>query len=692
MQPPSYAIQNSRQIWAACLLLILVFPIYSNTFDAFWHLDDYQNILTNPRIQVNDLSLDSLKNAVYGPIPDRIWRPVAFLTFAVNWYFGGSHVFGYHLVNTVIHLFTAFIVYLVISRLLTAPALKERYADSFHFIALLAAAFWAIHPIQTQAVTYIVQRMTLLTGMFYMICIYCYIRIRMETCVKAKVWLGVSFLVSLLLGLGSKENIVMLPLSLVLIELTFFPNPVSNRIALNRKTVTIIAGVLLVAIATLWLFNLDFGRVFDGYRYRFFSPEQRVLTEFRILIFYLSQLFYPIPSRFSIEHDFELSTSLLTPWTTLPAIITIVGLLGIGIWQIRRRPLISFAILFFFLNHAMESTIIPLELVFEHRNYLPSVFMFVPLAVILWQAIEWYRHRSRWMYTFLAGFGVLLLVGLGAGTYIRNYVWASEWSLWMDARKKAPAMCRPVLNLAWSHFEVEGQLGMALAMYNSALKLKMHRKDTRSAIYNHMAHIYYRNNNYHLAEGHWRKAMDAAPADARYRYRLARVLAGQKKWKAALAELDLLINKYPDNTKYLNLKGNILLYQQKPGPALAVFRKCLRLKSTHPIYLANAGAAHLALGNRIQAEYMFKAAAALEPENNQSLMKLIAINLIANDTAQADTYLQRLLARASVMQIRNDLQKLSKEPGADDLHRVLAQHLAAVLEDRSSRIDLLHSG
>ena len=692
MLPPSFTIQNSRHLWTAGLLFILIFSIYSNTFDAFWHLDDYQNILTNPSIQIRDLSLDSLKESIYGPTQRHIWRPVAFLTFAANWYFGGSNVFGYHLVNTIIHLSTAFFLYLVICRLLTAPALKDKYADSFHFIALLATALWAIHPIQTQAITYIVQRMALLSGLFYLICIYCYIRIRTAIGINQKIGFAVSFLVCFLLGLGSKENIMLLPLSLVLIEMIFFFNPVSDRIAWYKKTAAIIAGALLTAGVALWLLNIDPGSVFDGYRNRFYTPGQRLLTEFRVLVFYLSQLFYPIPSRFSIEHDFEISTSLLTPWTTLPAVIMVIGLIAIAILLRRRNPLFSFAILFFFLNHALESTIIPLELVFEHRNYLPSVFIFVPLAVILCNAIEWYRHRRRWMYQFLAGFGVLLLVGLGAGTYIRNYVWASEWSLWTDARKKAPAMTRPLLNLAWSHYEVNGHFDLALRMYNSALKLKMHRRDTRSTIYNNMADVFYRAGNYKKAEDYWRRASASAPAVLKYRYRLSRALAGQKKWDSALAEIDALLKKYPDSIRYLNLRGIILLYQQKPGPALADFGKCLRLNARDPLVLSNTGIAHLALGSKIQAGYMFRAAAALEPDNDRSLMRLIAINLLTHNLARADIHLKRLLSRSSVSKIRKALAALSKDPGTGALHQALAHYLAAVLADKSRRIDLRKVG
>jgi uncharacterized membrane protein len=118
-----------------------------------------------------------------------------------------------------------------------------------------------------------------------------------------------------------------------------------------------------------------------------------MLTEPRIVLFYLSQIFYPVPGRLSIVHDVQLSRSLLEPWTTLPAILVVLGLIGFGIWQLRKRPMLSFAVLFFFLNHTVESSIIGLELIYEHRNYLPSLFLFAPVAMGLQYLVDHFRHQ-----------------------------------------------------------------------------------------------------------------------------------------------------------------------------------------------------------------------------------------------------------------------------------------------------------
>ena len=133
------------------------------------------------------------------------------------------------------------------------------------------------------------------------------------------------------------------------------------------------------------------------------------MTEPRVLCIYLSQLFYPVPTRLSIEHDIIYSTSLIRPWTTLPAILGVFFLIGLAGRQMRRRPMLSFAILFFFLNHAVESSVLPLELIFEHRNYLPSMFLFVPVAIGLQRVLDFYRAKQSVLYPVLIAFIVLLV-------------------------------------------------------------------------------------------------------------------------------------------------------------------------------------------------------------------------------------------------------------------------------------------
>ncbi len=208
---------------ALVFLFFLILLTYGNTFDASWHLDDYQNITQNQHLhKIKDLNFSTVWDSLHSPVSQRIFRPVAMLSFAFNWYVGSDHVVGYHIVNLIIHLLTAFFLYLTIFNLLNAPNRKATYQKSAGFIALLAAVLWAIHPIQTQAVTYIVQRMASMAAMFYVFSLYCYIKARLDSSKKYRIILFLGCGLSFLLGLGSKENAVTLPIALGLIEVLFF--------------------------------------------------------------------------------------------------------------------------------------------------------------------------------------------------------------------------------------------------------------------------------------------------------------------------------------------------------------------------------------------------------------------------------------------------------------------------------------
>ena len=161
------------------ILFLLVLLTYSNTFRAAWHLDDYPSIVENQKIHITDLTPQSLCKSLQHPEKETLWRPLAHLSFALNWFAGRDDVFGYHLVNVLIHLLSACVLYLTISTLLRTPNLQSKYSATSHFISSLATVLWMINPIQTQAVTYIVQRMTLLASFFFITGIYCYLLARL---------------------------------------------------------------------------------------------------------------------------------------------------------------------------------------------------------------------------------------------------------------------------------------------------------------------------------------------------------------------------------------------------------------------------------------------------------------------------------------------------------------------------------
>ena len=659
------------------LLFFLTLTIYSNSLKASWHLDDYPSIVNNPKVQIDQFTPALLIQSMQHPEKTSYWRPLSFLTFALNWYIGQNSVIGYHLVNILLHFLAASLIFLSMGCLLETPALKGKYTASAYFISLLTAVLWAANPMQVQAVTYIVQRMTVLAGVFCIAGVYCYLKARLTVKRSNFLIFMSATTVFWLLGMASKENAVMLPLILVLVELIFFKN--IDEINTCKWFLTAgIAGIVAVAgIGSIFYLNGDVLSVFIGYGDRYFTLMERTLTQPRVIVFYLTQLFFPLPARLSIDHDIEVSTSLWHPWTTTPAMIVIAVLGVYALLQIKKRPLLSFAIIFFFLNQLIESSILPLELVFEHRNYLPSMFLFAPVAVAAkWLLDRQYKHR-RIDYVIVSGFIILLIIGFGFGTYQRNRDWQTEVSLWSDAYRKAPRLQRTVHNLAMALYENNGHLDRALELYQRSDNLKMHRRSHRAGLYSNIANIHFRQGRYKDAEIYFEKAHAIAPQKAYYRYRLADTLRQQKKWDKALSHVDILLRRYPRNSDYLNLKGTILLCKDNPPHALSAFRLAIIASPGQSAGYVNAGIALMAMGAIPRAEKLFKLGLNLAPENIVTYLRLIDANLRMKDSKEVETLLRYLIESASAEAISLSLADISKETfNNKDDYRKLEQSVA----------------
>ena len=324
---------------AFVLLVLIILPIYSNTFHAAWQFDDKPNIVQNTRLHINDLTLNSLWNTFFAKAgKDSFFRPLPSLSLALNWYAGQANTFGYHLVNLAIHLLTAFLLFLATKLLLQTPRLIHRYSkeDAF-YISLLSTILWAVNPIQIQAVTYIVQRMAAMAAMFYILGVYLYIKGRQTDQMKTQVLFYMACFFSFACALMSKENAALLPLCLILIEIIFFSELTALQPIRKTVPVLIVSGLVLVLLGVAVFLTGALEFLSSGFATRPFTLWERLLTEPRILLFYISQIFYPLPARLSITHDIVVSTSLLSPWTTLPAILTILLLMGIAVWQTKKK-------------------------------------------------------------------------------------------------------------------------------------------------------------------------------------------------------------------------------------------------------------------------------------------------------------------------------------------------------------------
>ena len=645
--------------WVAfALLSILVLLIYSNTFQASWHLDDTANIHSNPRIKITNLKPVTLYQTFFASrdgglyLGKKLYRPLSCLTLALNWYWGKDNVLGYHVVNTAIHILTAFFLFLAVRNLLRSPNLKGKFAESGYFIALLEAALWAINPIQTQAVTYIIQRMASLAAMFYILGIYFYLRGRLSEIRKNQIIMYLCCGASFLLASASKENAITLPLALIVVDIIFFQDLTRPQTRKFLLWGSLIGGVCVAVLGFILFYHGAFASVFSKYSARYFTMSERLMTEPRIVIFYISQIFYPIPSRLSITHDFDISTTLFQPWTTLPAIIIILLLVATGILLMRKSPILSFSILFFFLNHLIESTVLPIELMFEHRNYLPSLFLFLPVAVGIKMLFDYYQKEKRGMYLICVSSFIIVIMALGMGTYIRNLAWATEKTLWEDAMNKAPGMSRPRQNLAWGYYEKINNHEEALRLYEQALDLK-DPNPTYSTIlaYTNMANIYLKQQKHQKAIEYCQRALNIYPnyIQALKVLTFANLKAG--KWEDAAKSAESLYIKHYTNPELIFILSFSLLKVNKYEDALGYLKKLVRREPKNAKLYYNIGVALSKMQKYERAEWFLKTAGQLAPNDILTTFYLIENSLMAADYAGVERYLDRLFQIHSLKDI-----------------------------------------
>jgi len=657
------------------LLFIFIVTIYSNTFNASWHLDDYANIVNNKNIHLTELSPSALYRSfqlsenILNPGPQnilkaRLSRPVSFLSLALNWYLGNQQVIGYHIVNISIHILASGFLYLFLLSLFKTPRLAGRFEGDESNIALLATALWAIHPIQTQAITYIVQRMASQSAMFYIIGMFCYIQGRFQT-EKLPRWAFFSgALICMLLAVGTKENTITFALSIGLIEIIFFQNFSSAE---NRKTcfqIVIAASVVTLALSILLLFAmlpnpLSTFQTLSGKRS--FSLPERLMTEPRIVMNYLIQIFYPLLNRFSIEHPITISTSLIEPITTLFSLLSITGLLVFGLLGIRRFPALSLAILFYFLNQVVESSFISLELVFEHRNYLPSLFIFLPVAIGVVNGLRYFqREKKRVMFYLCSSVLTLLLIVIGMTTFIRNGIWGSEKTLWEDAIKKAPLSARPWGSLAY-YYSTKGYYDKALELYEISLTKQRISAYFPAIALKNMGFIYLIKHDYDNALACYDKALSADPHYTQPLYYKASILTSLGEWNSAKITMETLIFSGDAVKDDFYLMGIILLKTNASEEALKYFRMANQLSPYDPKTFTQIGISLSTMGYYQKADWFLRQASQLAQEDMIPLLYRIDNQIKSGNLKSLDSEVNHLLKQFSIDDIRETLHRLSRD-------------------------------
>jgi len=640
---------------------------YSTNYGASWHFDDYPNIVNNPRIHIKDLRFDSLRETFIASIDKgeylggHIYRPVSMFTFAMNWYMGEDNVTGYHIVNNIFHLLTTFFLYLTVLNLFVSPNLKGKYEKNEYNIAFLVAILWAVNPVQTQAITYIVQRMASLTAMFYIIGIYFYLKARLSHTGYKRFIFFIGCLLSFVLALGSKQNAGTFPIALAIIEILFFQD-LSDRNTRRKIIVALTIGsVFMVAFLTILCIRGNITQLFKGYENRMFTLKERVLTEPRIIIYYLSEIFYPMASRLSLVHDINISTSLFKPWTTIPAILAVISLLGIGFSQAIKRPIITFAIFFYFISHIIESTILPLELIFEHRNYLPSFFLFFPVATGLIWIIDYFKKKNSFISILLTVSITGVIFSFCVGTIVRNRAWATEKTLWEDSIIKAPGLARPYHNLAFYHYYTNGYVEQAMEFYKTSLiKKNLNSKLEHAWTLNNIAVILCGFRDFENSIKFCKKALEIHPHYPNALRNLTFLYVQTGRFSDALESADRLLSENKESSDFLQTKGFVLLTAGRSDEAISILKTALDIDPDNKKANLYMGMALSLKREYRKADMFLKQAYLLFPKDIFVHFARIENSVRSGNKENTDRHLEKLLESFDRDTIIKSLKRLDK--------------------------------
>ena len=391
------------------LLLVLVAALYTPGLGGPFFFDDGPALTGNPFLRIDGGQFDDWRTASLSSRSGPSGRPLAMLSFAGNYIAaGGMHAVPVKLMNLLLHLACGVLVFLF-ARDILRRAMTGGDAQTADGAALLAAALWLLAPLQVSTVLYAVQRMTVLATLFALAGLVLFVRRRERWAqhgaatgeiIATGLWLALLALLALL----CKETGVLLLWLLAVLEVSLYRGCWAGR---ERRALAWLGWAALLAPLLLLAVWWTPETLAAGYARRDFTLQERVLTQLRLLWHYLGWMVWPDIGAMGFQHDdIPLSQGWLRPATTLVAALAWLAALALALLWRRRAPLLLFALLFYLVGHVLESSFWPLEMVYEHRNYLPSVGVFVLLAALLTCAIGAIRS-SRTLRPQLLLFAVL---------------------------------------------------------------------------------------------------------------------------------------------------------------------------------------------------------------------------------------------------------------------------------------------
>ena len=625
-------------MWVPILLIVGgILAIYSNTWRSPFVLDDVHLIVE-----------DEARRTLYFTV-ERLFgsRSLPVLSFDLNYYFNGLSVGGYHVVNILIHIVTSIGVF-GLGYLLSVRSNQTRIITlgplriSNHLIlGELAALFFALHPIQTQAVTYIVQRLASMTAMFYVLSLWTYLKFRLAQDQRGKkVWAGLS-LAAAIAAMHCKETAITLPIIILLIELIFFlPKRQGKARAgidwrkMRRNLFVILPWVLTIFIIPAYMLevrdliwqtegepsSLSGDTFFDKVNVERvaaasvettkISRTTYLLTQINVVRTYLRLVAWPTGQ--NIDHDYPL-TLTLNDRATVWSLILHGMLIGVAILLLSKgRKIPALGIIFFYIALLPESSFFPIiDVIFEHRLYLPMIgaaLLVGDVGQMVLVVVNKKVKRSRITETWLVCLCLVGVVGLAVASYERNKVWKDEVTLWTDAKEKAPNKARPHNNLGKAFLD-RRMFGEAEALYKRELEI-----DPKSvSAHNNLGSIYGVQGRYEEAIGEVQEALAISPNhDAAYN-NLGNVLMMQGKLAAAEEAYRTSISLNTKDAGVWRNLGDVLVKQEKYEEAIEAYRQAINMVPGEALWHSKLGAALGAVNRMTEARTELEKALQLNP-------------------------------------------------------------------------------
>ena len=464
---------------AMAMLIGVAVVAYAPGLHGVFVFDSVERVIRNQSLRISAPDAEQLLGAAYAGQAGYPQRGLAYISLALNYYLAGRQFvpFVFKSTNLAIHVLNGLLVF-VLARLIllrwwrqSALAGRQEASPGIVVMAVVAMGLWLLHPIQLTSVLYVVQRMTSLAATWVLTGAIVFVIAR------ARFQQGQRFALTLMfggvavctgIGFLCKQNALLLPAYIAVLELFLFDRTLlsstQKRVLLSYFAVTLALPALLGLAILVARPELLVG----GYEFREFDMLQRLLTQARVLFFYLSLLLIPDIRRFGLYHDDVLtSAGLFDPLTTVVAVIAWIVILASIVWGARGRAPWAFAASWFLIGHAMESTVLPLEQMHEHRNYVPSVGIWIAVAYyafVAWQKAGGVRRL------IVPGLGVWLLA-LALVSHSRAQSWRSPATLMESLARHHPDSYRSVVGYAFNSIPVGVDLSVRFDAFKRAAAL-----------------------------------------------------------------------------------------------------------------------------------------------------------------------------------------------------------------------------